>query len=134
MILTTSKPERITLWERLDSLFNALVLLSWNHKSSRDILDAKVLCSAQLATERISFHLMELVVHHLDAARVFHPEASKTYDFAWEIFIDIRIPFVAVDPPPTPSPDDTEEFFVSDDFRDIEPQYSGDGFTEEYEA
>lgn len=134
---TVFEPSRDPLLNRLHVLFVHIERLHNKYPLNLDLHDAKVLTQSMLLAGRANFDLMELVVSHLDTAQVWYPEEGILYSMqipidcaAHEIFADLPIPYIAIDPPPLPS---TEEFFVSDDFRDIETAYTGDGFTEEYE-
>lgn len=84
----------------LETLFELLVVAKWNHPECDDLHAAKVLALSMIRMERLNFDLMHLIVQHLDAARVLYYEVNSIYDAAWSLFIDIPIPFIAVDPPP----------------------------------
>lgn len=104
-----SKTSQDDLLARCENLYSYLVVVGWRNPRCTEIQDAKTILMTMIEAEQISFDLMQEIVEALDTAQALYIDAAKLYAAAWDVFIDIPIPFVAVDPPPAPSEEDTDE-------------------------
>jgi len=129
--------------ERLSSLSN--ILQSAQQKTPHtNLVLAQGLVDAALLIGQVNYELMDSIVSTIklvEAETDQLEEILQALDLAWDIQLDMPIPYCVGDdravsdtvpPPSTIGNAQALQFTQNDDFRVIEPEYIGDGFTEEY--